>query len=584
MGAAKDPLSGDVLVIDRRTLLYHTRHFEDLQPFFEGGEFSNGNTLIIGGAGAGKSVLLLRMAGAPVADGRYRFFIDLSDRQPGEEFVDMVVRQLAPVFKVPSHRVWPVFHFLVTRGHSVCLLDGIDEAVTGGSLEEVAELFGDIAELMSEDSTTVLTARQSFLLESPYVRQLLHRDALVSERVSANLVNKGVDVLSLPDFAVVRLTGVTGDQRSPLVRELEASTNLPGAELVELVAERVTGACRDASMSLDELVTALGRDCLEGAAIFPAPLSAERLPALLLTTPGGRNRFRHKVFGEYLAACAYWASLDDPSLDGTPVSDQTREFINHIAARDGHEPAFRGGNILVGPPGSVRICHVAGGFTLDRTVVTAGEYRRFLDAFESTNPPLLHPLMPAGETVEPFWERLVVPDLYVNPDNWGLPATAINWWGAWAYARWAGGRLPSSLEWEAAARGHDGRLFSWGDETLPAMANCADLGAGRLLASWEEWRAAYLGGLIGAPRARRADEALNTSPSGCVNMCGNVWEWTETCLADTPAAVIAGGSYDNPLVGVGVSSRAAYRLSGRSNAVGFRVLHAGEGLSVGRLA
>jgi iron(II)-dependent oxidoreductase len=101
------------------------------------------------------------------------------------------------------------------------------------------------------------------------------------------------------------------------------------------------------------------------------------------------------------------------------------------------------------------------------------------------------------------------------------PVIHVNWFEAQAYCRWAKRRLPSEAEWEYIAATAPGdeqkRRYPWGD--VPPLPEHAQL-EGR------EWRCADVSGY-----------AAGDSASGCRQLFGNVWEWTDSAFLPYPGFV-----------------------------------------------
>ena len=180
----------------------------------------------------------------------------------------------------------------------------------------------------------------------------------------------------------------------------------------------------------------------------------------------------------------------DPAPDGEPISE-------------GPEMVWvEGGEVEIGAPqagfayDNERPRHTLelAPFLIDRTPVTNAAYASYVEE-TGADPPMYWE--PDGQG---WWVRTAMGRRQeLDP---GRPVIHVSWHEADAFARWAGKRLPSEQEWEAAARGADRERAN-----LDQLAfGCARAGA-------------------------YGDAACD---SGAVQLLGDAWEWTSSDFLPYP--------------------------------------------------
>lgn len=142
-------------------------------------------------------------------------------------------------------------------------------------------------------------------------------------------------------------------------------------------------------------------------------------------------------------------------------------------------------------------------------------HRLFLPAFQIactpiTNAQYLLYIQATSARTPDDWE-----DGQPPKDKLNHPVVDVSWYEACEYCEWMSQmtgkfiRLPSEAEWEKAARGdQDKRFYPWGDAFDPVRCNSRELGLNDTTPV----------GIFPA----------GASPYGCLDMAGNVWEWTRS--------------------------------------------------------
>ncbi|MFO7178697.1 MAG: SUMF1/EgtB/PvdO family nonheme iron enzyme [Pseudomonadota bacterium] len=194
-------------------------------------------------------------------------------------------------------------------------------------------------------------------------------------------------------------------------------------------------------------------------------------------------------------------------------------------------------------------------FWIDRTEVTVRDYERC--AALGQCPPAAYP---EGAT------RLLQPD---------YPVVFVTYFGARAYCRFRGARLPSEREFERAARGTRGRTFPWGDAYNAHGANHGRLALIENDASDGFGELAPVGSF-----------AAGATPEGVLDLAGNVAEWVEDVYreryddpatpADTGRRTVRGGSFRSAAAWIRGAARNGVPPETVSPEIGFRCARSAE--------
>lgn len=303
----------------------------------------------------------------------------------------------------------------------------------------------------------------------------------------------------------------------PFLEALRAPAVKPARqlEILRLFARRehpdLSGVCRELVKSRDREVAALAREILQRAGA---------------AQPGGAAVPRGIVGGEE------WV---DPRTGIAFVGIPAGEF--EMGSAKGHSDER--------PVHRVRVS----AFGLGKYAVTNAEYQRFLEANPAAQPPK-------------YWN-----DSQFNEPQ--QPVVGVSWPEAAAFAKWAGGRLPTEAEWEYACRAGTQTEYYFSDDE-------------KLLGD-HAWYAKNSGGKTHAVGQKKPNKW------GLYDMHGNVWEWcqdrfrkywsepaTDPTGPETGAArVLRGGSW----LYNAESCRAAVR---GSDDPGYRLSYRGLRLSAGQ--
>ena len=413
------------------------------------------------------------------------------------------------------------------------------EHVPGGDFRQ-AVLNGNL----SRERCLEIVLSMGETLQAAHARGVVHRDVK-----PANILLDSNGHAKLTDFDLVRAADTTHGTRTS-----KMGTFLYAAPEAMTQAGDVTEAADVYGLGMTAIFALHGADLTiqvfykgMGAFLDALELTPACRDALARATePDPARRFA--TAAEFCTALKdVLASGVSAEVQGETVADESSSESPVVSFGNGRVGEVRrhektGIDFVFVPEGNYPMGRGAGkhhvmlsSYWIAKHPVTHEQYRRFLD----DNPDQEQPL---------HWDdqRFKVPK---------QPVVGVSWHDAVVFCRWAGLRLPTEAQWEAAARGPDGRTYPWGEaEPTPELA---DFGK-----DWDKDRPDAVG-----------SHPAGAGPFGAQDQAGGVWEWcadgwnAEAYIErdgrrdpvepseNNDRRVVRGGSWDDPAQGLPAAFR-----------------------------
>ena len=184
-----------------------------------------------------------------------------------------------------------------------------------------------------------------------------------------------------------------------------------------------------------------------------------------------------------------------------------------------------------------KLVSVSGGYAMDATEVTRGQYQAWLDTSPSTS----------GQPTYCSWKTSHTPSIGWPPGTKGShPVVGVDWCDAYAYCQGVGKRLcgkigggangysdydkAASSQWYAACTSGGANTYPYGSSYQSSTCNGYDAGHGGTVA-------------VGS---KGGCQSSAIGYAGVYDLSGNVWEWKDSCNGNTGKSDycrVRGGSF-----------------------------------------